>query len=56
MSISSPDGTDPARDADSPVDAADVASAGRSCLVIILLGTAILLVLCVGIGVRWAMT
>lgn len=33
----------------------DVESAGRSCLVILLLGAAILLLLCVGIAARWAL-
>lgn len=37
-----------------PAEAADVASAGRSCVVIILLAAAVLVVLCVGIAFRWA--
>lgn len=32
----------------------DVESAGRSCVVILALGAAILLLLCVGIAARWA--
>jgi len=38
-----------------PIDPADVESAGRSCVVILLLGVGILLLLCVGIAVRWAL-
>jgi len=41
--------------ADAPVDAGEVASAGRSCLVLMVLTVAILVVLCVGIAARWAM-
>jgi hypothetical protein len=37
-----------------PIDPRDVASAGRSCSVILILLAAILLVLCVGIALRWA--
>ncbi len=37
-------------------DAAEVASAGRSCLVILILGVAVVLILCVGIAARWATT
>ena len=43
-------------DGDAAADAAEVASAGRSCLVILILGLAVLLVLCVGIAARWATT
>jgi hypothetical protein len=45
-------GTEPA--ADAPIDAREVASAGRSCLVILILAAAVVLVLCVGIALRWA--
>jgi hypothetical protein len=37
-----------------PVDPRDIASAGRSCSVILVLAAVILLVLCVGIALRWA--
>ena len=37
-------------------DAAEVASAGRSCLVILILGVAVVLILCVGLAARWATT
>ena len=40
---------------DTPVAPADIASAGRSCSAILILFAVILLVLCVGIAVRWAM-
>jgi hypothetical protein len=36
-----------------PIDPRDVASAGRSCSVILILLAAIVLVLCVGIALRW---
>ncbi len=42
--------------ADATADAGEVASAGRSCLVILILGIAVMLVLCVGIAARWAAT
>lgn len=35
-------------------DPADVESAGRSCLVILLLLVAVGVLLCVGLGARWA--
>ncbi|MFM9105846.1 MAG: hypothetical protein ACKOWF_04025 [Chloroflexota bacterium] len=38
---------------DAPVSAADVASAGRSCSMILVLLAVILLLLCVSIGLRW---
>ncbi len=41
-------------DGDIAADAGEIASAGRSCLVILILGIAVMLVLCVGIAVRWA--
>ena len=44
----------PADYPDTPVDPADIASAGRSCSAILILFAAILLVLCVGIALRWA--
>lgn len=46
----------PPQDADSgpPIAPEDVASAGRSCLVIVVLAIAVVLVLCIGIAVRWA--
>lgn len=53
--------SDPVSDAPSavpaaaPSEAGDVASAGRSCLAIVLIGVVLLLLLCVGIAVRWAM-
>lgn len=34
-------------------DPADIASAGRSCSVILILGAAILILVCVGIAARW---
>lgn len=40
---------------ETPIDPADIASAGRSCSVILILAAATLLLLCVGIGLRWAM-
>ena len=39
---------------DIQIDPRDVASAGRSCSVILILIAAIILVLCVGIALRWA--
>lgn len=36
------------------IDPRDVASAGRSCSVILILTAAIILALCVGIALRWA--
>ncbi len=45
------DGTEP----DVQIDPRDVASAGRSCSVILILLAAIVLVLCGGIALRWAM-
>ena len=42
--------------AEAAPDAAEVESAGRSCLALLVLAVAILLVLCVGVAVRWAMT
>ena len=56
MSASDPDGTTAAADRDALAEAADVASAGRSCLVILVLGAILVLVLCVGISARWALT
>jgi hypothetical protein len=47
-------GPRPADYSDSPVDPADIASAGRSCSAILILFAAILLVLCLGIALRWA--
>ena len=44
----------PADYPDTPVDPADIASAGRSCSAILILFAVILLVLCVGIALRWA--
>lgn len=38
-----------------PTEAGEVASAGRSCLAIVLIAVALLLLLCVGSAVRWAM-
>lgn len=40
---------------DDPIEAGEVASAGRSCLVLMILTVAIVVVLCVGIAARWAM-
>lgn len=48
-------GAPPALPSEAPVEAGEVASAGRSCLAIVLIGVALLLLLCVGIAVRWAM-
>ena len=39
---------------DTPIDPADIASAGRSCSVILILAAVTLLVICVGVGLRWA--
>jgi hypothetical protein len=39
---------------EAPIDPRDVASAGRSCSAILILLIAIVLVLCVGIALRWA--
>ncbi|MBA2519870.1 MAG: hypothetical protein H0V24_09410 [Chloroflexia bacterium] len=39
---------------DIQIDPRDVASAGRSCSVILILLVAIVLILCVGIALRWA--
>ena len=47
-----PEGS-PSVEAGAPV-AADVESAGRSCLVIVLLLVAVGVLLCVGLGARWA--
>lgn len=44
----------PADYPDTPVDPADIASAGRSCSAILILMAVIFLVLCVGIALRWA--
>lgn len=43
----------PSADAGGPAPA-DVESAGRSCLVILLLLVAVGVLLCVGLGARWA--
>ncbi len=43
-------------DGDPAADAAEVASAGRSCLVILVLAIAVVLILCVSIAARWATT
>ena len=57
MSDTSGDPTPPRPvDSDAAADAGEVASAGRSCLVILILGIAVVLILCVGIAARWAMT
>lgn len=40
-------------DQDVRIDPRDVASAGRSCSVILILLAAIILALCVGIALRW---
>ncbi len=51
------EGPPPGSDATEPeiqIDPRDVASAGRSCSVILILMAAIVLVLCVGIALRWA--
>lgn len=48
-------GPRPADYPDTPVDPADIASAGRSCSAILVLFAIILLVLCVGIALRWAL-
>ena len=56
MSGPDSDGTTTAPDGDAPPEAADVASAGRSCLVILVLGAILVLVLCVGLSARWALT
>ena len=45
------DATEP----DIQIDPRDVASAGRSCSVSLILLAAIVLVLCVGIALRWAL-
>ena len=48
----------PQADASEPelqIDPRDVASAGRSCSVILILLAAIVLVLCGGIALRWAL-
>ena len=47
-------GPSPGSEPDAPIDAGDVASAGRSCLVILVLAAAVVLLLCVGIALRWA--
>ena len=49
-------GPSPGSEPDVPIDAGDVASAGRSCLVILVLAAAVVLLLCVGIALRWATT
>lgn len=41
------------QDAEVGIDPRDVASAGRSCSVILILTAAIILALCVGIALRW---
>ncbi len=41
------------REMDMPVEAREVAIAGRACLVILILGVVVLLVLCGGVAVRW---
>ena len=60
MTAPPPDGQHPhgpAPDAivedEGPVDPRDIASAGRSCSAIIVLMAVLLLVICVGISVRW---
>lgn len=40
---------------ETPIDPADIASAGRSCSVILILAAVLLLVVCVGIGLRWGL-
>ena len=59
--MSAPGGDGTTRDEDFdlwdlPADTADVAAAGRSCLVILVLGAVLVLVLCVAIAMRWATT
>jgi hypothetical protein len=39
---------------DGPNDPGEIASAGRSCLVILILVAALIVLFCVGIAVRWA--
>lgn len=51
----SDDGARPAEYPETPVAPADIASAGRSCSAIVILFAVILVVLCVGIAVRWVL-
>ena len=51
----SPAGPPPPEQDDIQIDPRDVASAGRSCSVILVLLVAIVLILCVGIALRWVL-
>lgn len=50
--VPDPEATPPDPD-EMPIDPRDVASAGRSCSVILILLVVIALILCVGIALRW---